>query len=68
MKVRLIDDDTGWTVVFETEHDDSGGASIAVPFVDYERVGCGATISQMIYWRSGERDVDGCTIFRTRKQ
>lgn len=64
IKIRLINDLTGWTRVAEITEQPDGYAGIAVPFVDYEHGGFG----QYILRPSGERDAQGRPIFRTRPQ
>lgn len=61
MKVRVINDRTGWTAVVDVPDD---RAVLRMPFIDYEGGGFG----EALYKPSGERDAQGLPIFRTRAQ
>lgn len=61
LSVRLINDETGWTVVTDERYH-ATDTCIAVPFLDVGGFG------QVLYYASGERDDDGRPIFRTRQQ
>lgn len=65
VEVRLINDETGWTVVAETpERADGCYSIIPVPYWDEVHGGWG----QILFSPSGERDAQGRPIFRTRVQ
>lgn len=64
MKVRVINDTSGWTKVIEVDdHLVSIYMSIRMPFVDYVHGGFG----EATYTYSGEQDTVGRPIFRTRE-
>lgn len=62
MKVRVINDRTGWTKVIDLPDDDR--LSIRMPYVDYAHGGFG----EATYTFVGEQDADGLPIFRARER
>jgi hypothetical protein len=61
MKVRVINDTTGWSKVIDLP--DGDRASIRMPFVDEVHGG----FAEAVYEYAGEQDAQGFAIFRTRE-
>jgi hypothetical protein len=59
MKVRVINDETGWTKVIDVPSDRT---SIRMPFIDEVHGGFGMAVYQF----AGEQDAHGLPIFRRR--